>query len=169
MLVAGCGSNGLSVSEYAAEAEYLVDTMEAQFSALDAEWESAAPTPERAAGYWEGRLEIRNDFVSGVTALEPPAELNDLHVASIDVFERITVADEAMAAQVATLETIGGHWDWVDTAEGRASDAILQEVFAFCRSSQAEFDATAQRQMLEHVWVPPDARDIVKAAFGCPP
>ncbi len=167
--LAGCGDGSLSVTEYAEQTEYLVKTMEGRFAALDAEWESAPPTPERAADYWDGRLQVRDEFLEGVLVLDPPADLDDLHAASIDLFERITAADEAMAAQVATLDTIDGHWDWVDTPEGRASDAILEEVFAFCRSSQAEFDATGARQMLQNVWVPPDVRDVVKVAFGCPP
>jgi hypothetical protein len=58
----------------------------------------------------------------------------------------------------------------VNTAEGQAAEAVLEEVFAFCRASQAEFDATEERESLEDVpWLPPEMTEIVKVAFGCPP
>jgi hypothetical protein len=62
------------------------------------------------------------------------------------------------------------HWQWVETPEGQAADAVLEEVFAFCRASQAEFDATEVREALEDAaWVPSEMKEVVKVAFGCPP
>ena len=58
----------------------------------------------------------------------------------------------------------------MDTPEGQAADAVLEEVFAFCRASQAEFDATEDREALEDAaWVPSEMKEVVKVAFGCPP
>jgi len=52
----------------------------------------------------------------------------------------------------------------------RGTDAVLEEVFAFCRTSQAEFDAAEDREALEDAaWVPSEMKEVVKVAFGCPP
>ena len=68
------------------------------------------------------------------------------------------------------MTTIDDHWQWVDTPEGRAADAVLEEVYEFCRSSQAEYDATRDRESLNDLpWVPSEMREVVKVAFGCPP
>lgn len=167
-IVFACGG-GPTVASYAQQAEGLVVAMEAQFDLLDAEWESQAPTVEGARTYWEGRMAVRSEFLEGVRALVPPDEVAGLHASAVDIFTRITSADEALAARVATMETIGGHWEWVETPEGEAADAVLEEVFAFCRVSQEEFDSEAERKSLREVWTPAEARKVVTVAFGCPP
>jgi hypothetical protein len=169
LILMACGGGSLSLSEYAAQAENLVAVMEAEFESLDTEWESQAPTLEGARSYWEGRLEVRADFLEGVRDLDPPDTVAEQHAEALDVFGRITDADEALAARVATLETITDHWQWVDTPEGRAAQAVLEEVFAFCRASQAEFDSTEDREALADVpWLPSEMSEVVSVAFGCP-
>lgn len=168
LILVGCGRGTLTVSEYAAAAEDLVAVMEAQFESLDTDWESQAPTAEGARRYWTRRLAIRAEFLEGVRALDPPEIVNQ-HTAALDVFTRITAADEALAARVATLETVTEHWQWVEMPEGQAAEAVLEDVYAFCRASQAEFDATGEREPLADVpWVPPEMKEIVSVAFGCP-
>lgn len=170
MILTACGGGSLSVSEYAAEAERLVAVMEADFESLDNGWESQAPSVEGARRYWAGRLKVRADFLEGVRDLDPPDAVAEQHVAALDVFGRITAADEALADRVATLETITDHWQWVDTPEGQRAEAVLEEVFAFCRASQAEFDATEEREALVDVpWLPSEMTEVVSVAFGCPP
>jgi hypothetical protein len=168
--VAACGEEGLTVAEYAAEVEELVADMVARFEAIDDEWQSQTPTAEGADEYWTQRLAIRADFLDGVRNLDPPDEVADMHAAAIDIFSRITAADEALASRVATFETVTDHWQWVDTPEGRAADAVLEEVYAFCRASQADFDATVEREALEgNEWIPSELTQTVSVAFGCPP
>ena len=170
LLLVACGGNSLTVSEYAAEAEDLVAAMGSQFASLDREWEAQPPTAEGARDYWRRRLAIRAEFLDGVEDLDPPDAVADQHAAALDVFTRITEADEALADRVATFETVTEHWQWVDTPEGRAADAVLEEVYAFCRASQAEYDATGDREPLEDVgWIPGEMSEVVKVAFGCPP
>lgn len=169
LILLACGSGTLTISQYATQAQQLVAELETQFDALDAEWESQAPTLEGAEHYWEGRLAVRTEFLDGVRALDPPSEVEDLHATAVDLFASIEAADRAVAARVATFETITEHWQWVDTPEGQAADAILEEVFAFCRASQAGFDATRQRESLDDVpWLPSEASEVVSVAFGCP-
>lgn len=168
--LAACGGGGPTVSAYAEQAEGLVKVMEAGFSSLDADWEATAPTVEGAARYWDGRLAIRADFLAGVRALDVPDEVADLHAQALDVFDRITAADEALAARVATFDAVTEHWQWTDTVEGRAADAVLEEVFAFCRVSQDRFDDTGQDEGFgAGPWLSPQVEETVKVAFGCPP
>ena len=168
--LAACGGGSLTVSEYATAAEALVAEMTTGFARVDSEWESQAPSIERARDYWEGRLEVRNQFLDGVRDLDPPGSVADQHIAAIDVFTRMTAADAALAARVEDYETITDHWQWIDTPEGRAADELLEEVYAFCRASQAEFDATQELSAFEDVpWVPSEATQVVSVAFGCPP
>lgn len=170
VVLAACGGGSLTLSEYAAEAEDLVEVMAAEFGALDAEWESQPPSLEGARRYWEGRLAIRAEFLEAVRTLNPPDAVEAQHEAALDVFGRITAADETLAARVATFESIAEHWEWVDTPEGEAAEAVLEEVFAFCRASQAEFDATKDREALVDIpWLPSEASEVVSVAFGCPP
>lgn len=170
VLLAGCGGSSLSLADYAADAEQLVGEMQASFAALDAEWEAHPPTKDGAMRYWEGRLAIRDGFLDGVEQLDPPRGIEAMHDAALDIFARLTAADEALAERVARQEAVTGHWDWVDTPEGRASDAILEEVYDFCRTSQADFDATQGREaFIDTPWVPSEMTEVVSVAFGCPP
>ncbi len=168
-LLAGCGGGPLTLSEYAAEAESLVDRMEAQFVALDESWESQTPSLEGALEYWDERLAIRTEMLEGVESLDPPEAVAEQHAAAVDVFTRFKEADEALAARVATMDSVTEHRPWQDTPEGQASLALLEEVYAFCRASQAEYDATQDREGLQDVpWLPSEMTEIVSVAFGCP-
>jgi hypothetical protein len=168
--VAACGGGTLTLTEYATEVEALVADMESRFTAIDADWEAQAPTVDGARVYWDRRLKIREDFLAGIGDLNPPEEIEHQHVTALDLFGRITAADEALAARAATYDTITDHWQWVGTPEGHAAEAVLAEVYSFCRASQEEYDATAEREALEYVpWVPPEKQQVVKVAFGCPP
>ncbi len=170
LAVAACGGGRLTLSEYASEVESLVADMESRFTSIDADWEAQAPTVEGARDYWDRRLEIREDFLARVGELSPPEEVESQHETALDLFGRITVADEALAARAAIYETLTDHWEWVGTPEGHAAEAVLAEVYSFCRASQEEYDATADREALEDVpWVPPEMQQVVKVAFGCPP
>ena len=172
LILVACGGGSLTVSEYATQAEELVAVMVAGFESLDADWESQPPSLEGALGYWDRRLLIRADFLEGVQALDPPDELAGMHATALDVFNRITSADRALAERVRAFETVTEHWQWVETPEGHAAEAALAEVFAFCRASQAEFDATGETGVSiisEMPWLTPEAREVVRVAFGCPP
>lgn len=169
LLCAGCAAAPLTVTEYAETVEALVAEMTAAFDEIDEAWEAQPPTLGRALGYWERRLEIREQFLAAIQELDPPTEITAIHAAALDVFDRITTADRNLAARVAEYDTITTHRQWLDTPEGAAAQAVLEEVYEFCRLSQEEFDATAEREGLgDAPWLPPDMKEAVKVAFGCP-
>jgi len=169
-LLIGCGAGTPTVSEYAGEVEELVAAMETRFLLLDDGWESKPPSRDGALDYWDERLVIRKDFLAGIKALEAPNEVQEMHEASIELFERITNADEAIAVRVAALDAVTEHRQWLAMPEGQASLAILEEVYEFCRVSQAEFDATEDELSFGvSAWLEPEERAAVRVAFGCPP
>jgi hypothetical protein len=168
-ILAACGGGPLTLSEYAGQAETLVGRMEAQFTVLDAAWESQTPSLEGALDYWDDRLAIRAEFLNGIDALVPPDAVAEQHAAALDVFTRFKEADEALAARVATMDDVTEHRQWLNTPEAEASLALLEEVYAFCRASQAEYDATREREGLANVpWLPSEMTEVVSVAFGCP-
>ena len=168
--LAACGGGSLTAPEYAEEIEGLVGAMEERFAEADAQWEAETPNLEGALRYWDERLDIREDFLEDIEALEPPPEVAQMHADSLEVFNRITEADIALAARVAEYDEVSAHRQWLETPEGQASLAVLEDVYAFCRSSQEEFDATQDREDLEGVpWLPAEMRQVIKVAFGCPP
>ena len=170
LALAACSSSTPTAAEYAEEIEVLVSDMEARFAEADAEWESQTPTLDGAVAYWDERLDIRADFLDDLEDMEYPPEVAAMHEESLEIFRRITTADEAIADSVEEYDGITQHRPWLDTPEGQASLAVLDEVFAFCRASQAEFDATRDREDLEDVpWLPPEMTEVIKVAFGCPP
>ena len=170
LVAGGCSSGELSLTEYADEVEDLVAEMEAGFVELDTDWLSEPPSVDRAQEYWDGRLQIRFDFLESVESLRPPDEVVAMHEDSVAVFTKITDADLVLRARVDQYEAIDDHWQWVDTPEGRAADAVLAEVYEFCRESQEEFDATKERGQLEDTpWIPSEMKEVVSVAFGCPP
>ncbi len=168
--LAACGSGTLTVTEYATQTQELVATMSNGFIQIDTEWEASEPSLEGAQEYWDKRLGLRDEFLQGIRDLEPPEMLVPTHGDALAIFERITDADVALKARVDTFDTVTEHWQWLDTPEAEAVESVLQDVFAFCRSSQDQLDATQDRRALEGVpWIPPEMQEIVKVAYGCPP
>jgi hypothetical protein len=158
------------LEEYATTVEEHVSEMASRFAEIDAKWESGPANAGRAQSYWDSRLDIRHDFLASIRGLTPPPVVESSHLEAIELFTRITEADEALAARVASTETITDHWQWVDTPEGVAADAVLAEVYEYCRSSQADFDATAQGGAFEGMpWLPSEMSKVIKVSFGCPP
>lgn len=168
--LASCSAGSLTATEYAETVEDLVAEMEGRFAEADADWEAEAPSLAGALRYWDIRLEIREDFLEDVRALEPPPEVEAMHADALEVFRRITEADVALAARVTQYSEVTTHRQWLETPEGNASLAVLEDVYAFCRASQEDFDATRSRESLEDApWLPTEMREVIKVAFGCPP
>ena len=168
--LSSCGSPTPTAAEYADEIEDLVGDMEERFAAADAAWEAETPSLDGALAYWDERLDIREDFIDDLEEMRYPPEVADMHDAALEVFRRITAADVAIAESVRAYPEVTEHRPWLDTPEGQASLAVLEDVFAFCRESQAEFDATTEREGLEDVpWLPSEMSQVIKVAFGCPP
>ena len=82
LTLAACGGGSLTASEYAEEIEGLVGAMEERFAEADAQWEVETPSLEGALRYWAERLDIREDFLEDIEALE--IEIAEVDVHSLD-------------------------------------------------------------------------------------
>lgn len=170
VVVSGCGTATLSVSEYAVAAEALVVKMEADFLRIDSQWDSSPATVDGAIHYWERRLEIRHEFLEGIEGLDPPEVLVTMHETALDIFRRLNAADQRAADSVRGYSAINDNWQWDYTPEGRTVLAVMEEVYSFCRSAQAELDTFARGSAFGDMpWVPSEMSDSVGVAFDCPP
>jgi hypothetical protein len=168
LVAAACGGGSLSLSEYNVQGTALVTVMEQRIYTLDAEWDSQARTVDRARSYWVRRLEARVEALEGLQALDPPAEIAELHATGLGLFSRLTTAEEALAARVASFENVTDRDLWWDTAEGKAVGAVNDEIDAFCHVFQAAYDATIERIGLSDVpWIPSEMKEVVQIDIGC--
>jgi len=139
-----------------------------QIDALDATWDAQTHTVEGVRTYWDGRVHARAEFLKGLQALNPPDEAAELHGTVLDLFARLTAAEEALAVRVASFETVTESEQWWDTQEGQAAHAIDEEVTAICHVVQARFDATIEREVFSAVpWIPTEMRETVRIDLNC--
>lgn len=166
--VAACGGGPLTLSEYGAQGEQLVIEVSERIEALDATIESGDQTVDSVRAYWSDRVEARRNFLEGIEALEPPKEVEELHAAAVELFDRLTIAEEALAARVTSLETVSGPAEWWATPEGEVARAVDDEVAQICIVAQEAFDETVEREAVADVpWMPAEMKEVVRVAFGC--
>ena len=167
LALAACGGT-LTLSEYGAQGQQLVIDVSQRVDALDAALESEDQTLGSVRAYWDERVQARRDFSEGLEALEPPEEAAELHAVVVDIFNRLTLAEESLAARVTSLETASGPAEWWATPEGRVARAIDEEVTQICVVAQGAFDETVDREAVAEVpWMPPEMKEVVRVAFGC--
>lgn len=168
IILAACGGGSLTLEEYGAEAETLVAAVTVRIDDLDADLESYAQTADGTRTYWDSRLDARVAFLEGLEALDPPEEAVELHEVVVALFARLNDSEAALAARVATLEPGIGAAAWWDTPEGRAANAVDEEVSTICHVAQGQFDQTAGRDAFGDMpWIPTEMKTAVRVAFGC--
>jgi hypothetical protein len=166
LLTAAC-SSAPSVAEYAEDVETLVTAMNDRLDEIDAELPET-PNLVEIKSYATERVAARTAFVDGLRALEPPEDVTDVHVTAIQIMERLTASESAMADQVLDWQSasdIEAVWETPQGIAARAADAQAVEL---CLAAQADFDQTAERAELEGVpWIPPDMKEVILVTFGC--
>lgn len=169
LVLVACGGGTLTLSEYGEQGEQLVIEVSQRVDGLDAELESEDQTVDSVRAYWDERVQARRDFSEGLEALEPPDEAAELHAVVVDIFNRLTVAEESLAARVTSLETVSGPAEWWATPEGQIARAVDEEVTQICVVAQGAFDETVDREAVVDVpWMPPEMKEVVRVAFRCP-
>ena len=168
LVLVACGGETLTLSEYGEQGEQLVIEVSQRVDALDAELESEDQTVDSVRAYWDERVQARSDFSEGLEALEPPDEAEELHAVVVDIFNRLTAAEESLAARVTSLETVSEPAEWWATPEGMFAHAVDEEVTQICVVAQGAFDETVDREAVVDVpWMPPEMKEVVRVAFGC--
>jgi hypothetical protein len=168
LLLASCGGGDLSLAEYNTEGLALGAAMEERIYVLDAEWDSQTATVEDVWTYWDERIEAYEAALEGFEALEPSAEVAELHRTGMDLFTKLVAAESALATRVASFDTATVPEQWWDTAEGEAVGAVEEEIYSFCLVFQAMYDRTVERVALSDVpWIPAQMKEVVQVDIGC--
>ncbi len=168
LVVAACGGDSITLTEYNSQGSALVLVMEERLLALDVEWDANEPTVERARSYWDRRIEARVETLEGLQELETPQELADLMGEGLDLFAQLTSAEKSLAVRVSSYDTVTGPAEWWSTPEGLAVLALDEEINEYCLVVQARYDATIERIVLSDVpWIPSEMKEIVQVDIGC--
>jgi hypothetical protein len=169
IVLAACGGDeSITLTEYAEQGQAVVTAMEERLAALDAQWGSRAPTAERARTYWENRVDALLVAQEQLEELVPPDEIEDLHEPGMALFDKLIVAEQALAARVASFDTVTEPDEWWDTAEGKAVEAVNAEIADLCLVFQAMYDATLERVIFtEAPWLPSEMKEVVRIDIGC--
>lgn len=167
LIVASCGGDDLTVTEYAQQVEGLTTTMYERLDELTIE-DSRVPTMEEIQALYHGMATAYRGLLDGLEAIEPPSEAAELHATSLGFVQRLTDTQEAYARRADDMES-GDDFDMLLTSpEARAADAARVEMIAFCLATQARLDATADRQAFEDLpWIPSELQEVVQVVFGC--
>ena len=169
VIVAGCGSDHLTLTEFGEQTEGLVAVMAVDLGSLDSEMESLATTVDGTKSYWNRRMQIRTGFLDDLRALEPPDEAVELHVIVIDVLGGLVDAEQALADSVVGSGTVSTPAQWWSSPEAEAARAADAAMLGICETVQSAFDETQSRDKLaETPWIPSSVKEVVRVAFHCP-
>ena len=169
VVVAGCGGDRLTLTEFGEETERLVAVMAVEMGELDSEIESLATTVDGTKSYWDRRMQIRTGFLGDLRALKPPDEAAELQLIVIDVFDALVGAEQALADSVVGSGTVSTPSQWWSIPEAEAARAADAEMLGICEVVQSAFDETQSRDKLaETPWMPSNVREVVRVAFHCP-
>jgi non-ribosomal peptide synthetase component F len=168
IVTAGACGGGPSLTDYAAELETMVTTMNDRLDRIDEDLAGSEQTVPRIHGYAEDRIEARTTFLASLEALEPPTEAEDLHVAALDAIRSLVAAEQTLFEQAMAsddLEELTTLWN---TPAGAAARAADEQAVAICRAAEAAINSTAERQAFAGMpWVPTELQEVVTVAFGC--
>lgn len=176
VLVAGCGGGELSLTEYVDEVNDIVTDARADYEELlsgpegdliMAEGEALlAYTPEDLGRLLERIGELGEDVLDEARALEPPAQVEDLHDTWFEVDDRSFT--DAQAALAERARTAADWYELSDSPEMAAYRAALRADKEACGEFQATLDATEARGVFADTpWIPGELQEIVDVFLGC--
>lgn len=167
-LVVGACSSGPSLTEYAEELESIVTEHNAGMDENDRYIDAEAPSLERVRTYATRRMELRNSFLAGLDALEPPREAADLHSAAVDVIRSLVDAEQVIFEQAMITDDLNAVDNLWASPAGQAAREVDRQTIAICQAAEAALNSTEERQALVGMpWVPTELQEVVNVAFGC--
>jgi len=171
LLLSGCGGDDSSLTEYVEHVNAIAGRASEQGSALIAEGNQVTDfTPQHLqAGLERGLREIRVPLQTAADALEPPAQVADLHDLMWSWHARFIPIEEALAARAGAATDTAADWEALsDSPEMAAYRDAIAEGKRVCTDFQAQLDATAARGVFADVpWVPAELSEVVEAVLGC--
>ncbi len=176
LMVAACGGGEMSLPEYVEGLNAIVGGARQQYVALVATPQGAVLaaegtqlndfTPQDLQAAFEDLREIETEVRDATAAIEPPAQIADLHNLFFDFDdESFTSTQDALATRAGTAA------DWEElseTPEMAAYRVALAEDKQRCTDFEAALDATAERLVFgETPWIPGELKEVVDAVIGC--
>lgn len=170
LVVAACGGDELSLTEYVNEVNALIDGGMERYAVLLA-------TPQGAVLVAEGEelleyepqdlqmaldqlAEIQTDTLVAANAIDPPDQVADFH----ELFFR-SLPIEELAARAGTAT------DWYELSNSAEMEAYRSQLVndaRVCDDFQAKLDATEARGAFADVpWIPSDLKEIAETSLGC--
>jgi hypothetical protein len=168
LLLTSCGSDTLSLTDYAERVETEVTVMNTQLDDLLAELESEEQSVASTRAYFEGAAAARARFVTALEDLTPPQQAQRLHDEALAIVRQLRDANETLAALVATYSDPTQLASLDESPEVRALEAIDAKAVEMCHAAEASIDATSEREDLRDVaWLPSELKEVVEVAFRC--
>lgn len=158
----------MSLEDYSAEVEVLVEAMNRDVDAAAATLDGAGVTTEQVAQAFKARSLTRATFLDALEGLEPPEEAAELHAAALDIVERLREAEGAVSVRAASFPAGTAPGAVEETEEARILESIDAEAIALCRLAEDAFDATGAREgFAGSAWMPAELKAAVDVAFRC--
>jgi hypothetical protein len=168
LFLLGACSSGPSLTEYAEDIEAVVTAHNTDMDANDVYLDGETQTLERIKTYATRRMELRESFLEGLEALDPPDEAEDLHNAAVETIRSLVESERVLFEQATGATDIAAVGDIWASPEGQAARAADAQAIAICQAAEAAINSTEERQALVGMpWVPTELQEVVTVAFGC--
>ena len=168
LMVANCGSDELTLTEYAEQVEIHTTTMHARLAEFNEEGAFDGASVARIQTIFARVAEVYGGLFDGLRAIEPPSEIAEVHDAAIAMASRLKAASDGMALRAEAVEALDQMDALFDSPEAKALEVATAGMIGFCLERQAEFDATADREVFaDTAWIPAEMQEVVLVAFGC--
>jgi hypothetical protein len=169
LILASCGSTELSLTEYAEQANHLIQSVDGRLDTAAADLYAQPASIERTQEYLALRVAGYEELVAGFGALNPPERISDLHQHMMGILTDQLAAERErldLAATMGSIDEIDRIWE---SPASEAIRAIEQEAIALCVAAQDVMDATQMGETFEGTaWMSRDVAEVVTTAFGCP-
>ena len=180
LVLAACGSSEMSLNEYVESVDAIFERGMSRYEALVASPEGSVLIVGQGPHFGftdqgaqltdftthdlhvalEKLADIQDEALAAAAAIEPPAQIADLHAL---YFRALPIAELAARA--------GQTADWYELSESpemAAYRAALAADNQVCADFQATLDATAGRGVFaDNPWLPDELSEIVDYALGC--
>jgi hypothetical protein len=168
LVVVACSGEDLTLGEYSTQGQAITMVMEERIQALDSGMDFQTASSNDVDDYWDRRVDARVDALERLHDLDPPATIADLHEQGMDLFSDLVEGEKAMAARIASFDTVTEPSQWWDTAEGKSVQVVNEQIFVLCNQFQATYDATIARVVLSDTpWIPDRMKEVIQIDVGC--
>ena len=168
LLLCGCSSGEMSLTEYVEERDTVMDGARERYEercSLQRANSSPSTPPQDLQLALEQVSEIGLEVEHAVAAIEPHNQFADLRYFYFDFGEdSYTAAYDALAVRAGTAVS----WEELSASlEMKAHRAALARDKQLCVDLDAEFDATADREVFADTpWIPEELKEVVEAVIG---